>query len=173
MFTWLLYYSGFYVMQIVLAWYTQGSFRWQTLTLATVSFPIYIKALLNVLTGREQQWHVTGAGKASSPFNFIIPQVLFFVFLALTSVVAIWRDIDNGVLTLATAWNVTNTLILGAFVLTAAREAHRLAHPQTAPAVVPATPELQRITVIARPAGYDPGEPSPVGAPRLVREEAS
>ena len=172
-FTWVLYYSGFYVMQIVLAWYTQGSFRWQTLTLATVSFPIYSRALLNVLTGREQKWHVTGAGRASSPFNFIIPQVLFFVFLALTSVVAIWRDADNGVLTLATAWNVTNTLILGAFVLTAAREARRIAHPRTAPLIAQAPPETQRITVIARPAGYDPGVPASAGAPRRATEASS
>jgi cellulose synthase (UDP-forming) len=172
-FTWVLYYSGFYVMQIVLAWYTQGSFRWQTLTLATVSFPIYGRALLNVLAGKEQKWHVTGAGKASSPFNFIIPQVLFFVFLGLTSIVAIWRDAENGVLTLATAWNVTNTLILGAFVLTAAREAHRLAHPRTAPAVATVAPTTQTITVIARPTGFDPGAPAPAGAPRLAAEVSS
>ena len=28
--TWLLYYAGFYVMQIVLAWFTLGSFRWES-----------------------------------------------------------------------------------------------------------------------------------------------
>lgn len=156
-FTWILYYSGFYVMQIVLAWYTQGSFRWQTLTLATVSFPIYTRALINVLTGREQGWHVTGAGKASSPFNFIIPQVLFFAFLSLTSVVAVWRDVDNGVLTLATAWNLTNTVILGAFVLTAAREARRIAHPKGAPVPAPApAAERRPITIVARPLANDP-----------------
>ncbi len=125
--TWLLYYAGFYVMQIVLAFYTMGSFRWETLMLATASFPIYVTALVNVLIGREQKWSATGdRSKASSPFNFMIPQVLFFVFLALTSVVAIWRDVDNGVLTLATAWNLTNTLILGSFVVAAAREARAL-----------------------------------------------
>jgi cellulose synthase (UDP-forming) len=122
--TWALYYAGFYVMQIVLAFYTMGSFRWETLMLATASFPIYVRALWNVLTGREQRWSATGdRSKASSPFNFMIPQVLFFVFLALTSVVAVTRDIDNGVLTLATGWNVTNTVILGSFVAAAMREA--------------------------------------------------
>lgn len=125
--TWLLYYAGFYLMQIVLAFYTMGSFRWETLMLATASFPIYVTALVNVLIGREQKWSATGdRSKASSPFNFMIPQVLFFVFLALTSVVAVWRDIDNGVLTLATAWNLTNTVILGSFVVAAAREARTL-----------------------------------------------
>jgi cellulose synthase (UDP-forming) len=122
-FTWLLYYSGFYVMQIVLAFYTMGSFRWETLMLATASFPIYVAALVNVLVGKEQKWSATGnRTKVSSPFNFMIPQVLFFVFIALTSVVAIYRDIDNGVLTLATAWNVTNTVILGSFVIAAMGE---------------------------------------------------
>ena len=132
--TWVLYYAGFYVMQILLAFYTMGSFRWETLMLATVSAPIYLAALINVLTGKEQSWSATGdRSKVSSPFNFMIPQVLFFVFLLLTSVVAVFRDIDNGVLTLATGWNVTNTIIMGSFVAAAMREhislvsAHRLA----------------------------------------------
>jgi cellulose synthase (UDP-forming) len=123
-FTWLLYYAGFYVMQILLAFYTMGSFRWETLMLATASFPIYVAALVNVLVGREQKWSATGdRSRASSPFNFMIPQVLFFVFLLLTSVVAVWRDVGNGVPTLAMAWNVTNTIVLGSFVVAAGREA--------------------------------------------------
>ena len=121
--TWALYYGGFYLMQVVLAFYTMGSFRWETLMLATASFPIYVAALWNVLTGKEQRWSATGdRSRASSPFNFMIAQVLFFVFLLLTSFVAIARDLDNGVFTLATAWNVTNTLILGSFVFAASRE---------------------------------------------------
>jgi cellulose synthase (UDP-forming) len=128
--TWLLFYAGFYVMQIVLAFYTLGSFRWEVLMLASVSFPIYISALINAISGKEQKWHVTGSkSKAQSPFNFMIPQVLTFVFLALTSVVAIWRDIDNSLFTIATAWNVTNTFILGAFMIVAFRESWRIKHP--------------------------------------------
>lgn len=121
--TWLLYYAGFYFMQIVLAFYTMGSFRWETLMLAVASAPIYLTALINVLVGREQTWSATGdRSRASSPFNFMIPQVLFFTFLLLTSAVAGYRDVSNGVLTLATAWNVTNTVILGGFVVAAVRE---------------------------------------------------
>ena len=130
LFTWLLYYAGFYLMQVLLAFYAMGSFRWETLMLATASFPIYISALINVLVGKEQTWSATGnKAKALSPFNFMIPQVLFFVFLLLTSVVGVWRDAGIGSLTLATAWNVTNTLILGAFVCTALHESYRTAHP--------------------------------------------
>jgi len=163
--TWALYYAGFYVMQILLAWFAVGSFRWETLTLATVSFPIYAKALWNALTGKDVGWHVTGSATRRSPFNFIIPQTLFFLFLALTTVVAIWRDADNGVFTLATAWNATNTVILGAFVVTALREAHVLAHPKAR--VVPAgVPTLAApVTVVARP----PAVAEPVAtAPELV-----
>ncbi|MET3768339.1 cellulose synthase (UDP-forming) [Marisediminicola sp. UYEF4] len=121
--TWVLYYAGFYLLQILLAFYTMGSFRWETLMLAAASFPIYVAALVNVLVGKEQRWSATGdKSKVSSPFNYMIPQVLFFVFLLLTSVVAIWRDVDNGVATLAMAWNVTNTFILGSFVVAAMRE---------------------------------------------------
>ncbi|WP_228373169.1 glycosyltransferase family 2 protein [Demequina silvatica] len=151
--TWLVFYAGFYVMQIGLAWFTLGTFRWQTLTLATVSFPIYLKALVNAMTSRDVGWTSTGSTKARSPFNFIVPQVLFFLFLALTSVVAVWRDWDNGVVTLATAWNLTNTLILGAFLLAARREARALrrgrglAPARTDAPEVPAEPTV----VVARP----------------------
>lgn len=124
--TWVLFYAGFYLMQIVLAFYTMGSFRWETLMLATASFPIYLTALLNVLLDREQAWTATGDRmRAGSAFNVMIPQVLFFAFLFLTSIVAVWRDSGNGMLTLATAWNVTNTVILGSFVATALREGTR------------------------------------------------
>ena len=45
-----------------------------------------------------------------------------FVFLVLTSVVAVWRDINNAQPSLATAWNITNALILGVFLIVAAGE---------------------------------------------------
>ena len=72
--------------------------------------------------------------QVQSPFNFMIPQVLVFVFLLLGSVVSIWRDLDNSQLSLATAWNVTNTFILGAFIVVAFKESWRNRHPR--PAVV-------------------------------------
>jgi cellulose synthase (UDP-forming) len=50
--TWLLYYAGFYFMQIVVALYTIGSFRWETLMLATASFPIYTRAFFNAPSSR-------------------------------------------------------------------------------------------------------------------------
>jgi len=125
--TWLLFYAGFYVMQILLSFYTLGSFRWEVLVLAASSFPIYHQALLNAFAGKEQQWHVTGQAKArTSAFAFVRPQVYLFTFLALTCVVAIWRDVVNQQLSLATAWNLTNTLILGRFLLEAGREGRRV-----------------------------------------------
>jgi len=136
--TWLLFYAGFYLLQIVLAFYTLGSFRWEVLMLAAVSFPIYTQALINAFANKEQKWHVTGGRtKASSPFNFIIAQVLVFVFMLFTSMVSIWRDLDNSQLSLATAWSVTNTFILAAFLLVAFKENWRINHPrpeQPAPA---------------------------------------
>jgi cellulose synthase (UDP-forming) len=153
LFTWILYYAGFYVMQIILAWYTLGSFRWQTLTLATVSFPIYFKALVNAFTGNDVGWQATGTARGNSPFNFVVPQILFFVFLALTSAVAIWRDTHNGVFSLASAWNVTNTVILGAFLLAALGEARRMRRGIDPTPVVTTVeePDEPPITVVARP----------------------
>lgn len=148
--TWLLFYAGFYLMQIILAFYTLGSFRWEVLILAQSSFPIYYQAFINAFSGKEQKWHVTGgAAKRTSAFNFIRPQVYLFTFLALTSVVAFWRDFYNQQLSLATAWNVTNAFTLGLFLVVAFREGHqaRAAERATARAematAIPATPVLQ------------------------------
>jgi cellulose synthase (UDP-forming) len=123
--TWALYYAGFYVLQILLAFVTLGSFRWEVMLLAAASFPIYTRALVNAALRREQVWHVTGAkGAYRSPFAFIGPQVLALVFLAATTAVGVWKDLGDGGLSLALAWNATNTVILAGFVLTAWREGH-------------------------------------------------
>ncbi|MGI8456896.1 MAG: glycosyltransferase [Propionibacteriaceae bacterium] len=158
--TWLLFYLGFYLMQILLSFYTLGSFRWEVLMLAAVSFPIYMAALFNAFIGKEQKWHVTGSKtKAQSPFNFIIPQVITFWFLVMVSAVSIWRDLDNSQFTLATAWNVTNTFILGAFMVVALREAHQVRtankrtdeQPVRATVVEAAEPAPLMTTVIVPP----------------------
>jgi cellulose synthase (UDP-forming) len=171
--TWALYYAGFYVMQILLAFFTVGSFRWEVLLLATVSFPIYTRALLGVLMGHEQKWHVTGGRhEAASPFAFIVPQVLMLTFLLPTSLVAVWRDVNHSTATVATFWNITNTLILAGFVVTAVREHRRLRRPAPealAPAAVRDLPE--RRTVVVRPPGHD--EPAPVTAPAFVGASAT
>ncbi|WP_232711262.1 MULTISPECIES: glycosyltransferase [unclassified Microbacterium] len=150
--TWFLYYAGFYVMQILLAWFAVGSFKWETLTLATVSFPIYTKALVNVISGKDVGWHVTGSSSRRSPFNFVLPQMMFFVFLALTTVVAVWRDTQNETFTLATAWNATNTVILGAFLIAVSRESRwiRRQLPRDLSSLTPTMPSTNR-TVVSRP----------------------
>ncbi|GAA1993743.1 hypothetical protein GCM10009718_34360 [Isoptericola halotolerans] len=125
--TWALYYLGFYGLQIAIAFFTLGSFRWEVLLLAAVSWPIYVKAFWNALTGKQQAWSVTGrAGGPTSPFEVVVPQTLCFVFLLVTSVVGVWQYGGDALTNLSVAWNVTNTLILGGFLLTAVRE-HRAA----------------------------------------------
>jgi cellulose synthase (UDP-forming) len=111
-------------MQVIVALYTIGSFRWETLMLATASFPIYGRALVNAIFNKDQKWHVTGSTvKKASPFNFITHQLMAFVFLAITSVVGIWQAMTVSSFTLALFWNLLNTFILGLFVTTAFREA--------------------------------------------------
>ena len=70
------------------------------------------------------------------------------VFLLLTSVVAVWRDWQNGTPTIATAWNVTNTVILALLIGAAARESKR----SPAPAIMPEPVETPLRTVVSRPA---------------------
>lgn len=125
---WALFYSGFYVMQIVVAIYTTGRFRWETLLLSTVSFPMALRALWNALRGKDLAWHVTGqAGKANSPFNFILPQFVMWGFLVATSAVGIWVAEWTATLSIALGWNLLNTGVLTVFLVIAWREARALA----------------------------------------------
>jgi cellulose synthase (UDP-forming) len=118
-----------------------------------------------VVTGKDVGWHVTGSASTRSPFNYAIPQILFFVFLALTTVVGVWRDAENGVFTLATAWNATNTVILGAFLVAAMRESHHLRHPRERLPLAEAPVDAEPITVVARPLPLEAAEPAPASAP--------
>ena len=108
----------------------------------------------------------------------MIPQMLVFAFLLLSSVVAIWRDLTNSQLTLATAWNVTNTVILGAFMVVACREAWRIRHPAAVPsAPVPGVAEDRRTVVIVPPAleprlGVPPAAEPTAVKPAAVRPTA-
>ncbi len=143
---WLLYYGGFYFMQIAVALYIVGSFRWETLMLASASFPIYVQAFINAALRREKGWNVTGRkGEWVSPFTFIVPQVLMFVFLLLTSAVGLWQAWLAGTISVAVVWNMLNTVVLGAFVLTAIREGRRSRRESRTPVGTPVgMPEPQQ-----------------------------
>lgn len=124
--TWFAFYAGFYLLQILLAALTLGTFRWEVLMLAQCSFPIYVRALANAFARADTKWSVTGAlGRRASPFNFMIPQLLVWFFLVWTTAVSILRDITLGYLNVATAWNGINLLALSAFVAVALGELRR------------------------------------------------
>lgn len=146
---WALYYSGFYVMQIIVAVYTIGSFRWETLLLSTVSFPLYIRALFNALARRDRAWHVTGrAGRANSPFNYVVPQALMWVFLLLTSIVGIFLVEWTATFSIALFWNILNTVVLTVFLGIAIREARRLKREGRAAVLADTTPAALSPTAV-------------------------
>lgn len=123
LYQWIIFYCGFYVLQIGLALFLIGSFRWETLLLSTVTFPMYTKAFFLALAGRKPAWTSTGAtGQAASPFNFIKVQMVFFIFLAATTVVGFLKAEWTAEYSVALVWNIINTLALGAFAVMATRE---------------------------------------------------
>jgi cellulose synthase (UDP-forming) len=123
LFEWILFYCAFYVLQIGLALHIMGSFRWETLLISTATFPMYTKAFLLALAGRKPAWKSTGAtGTVASPFEFIKVQMVFFVFLAVTTVVGLLKAEWTAQYSVALVWNIVNTVTLGAFVFMAARE---------------------------------------------------
>ncbi|MFZ2624705.1 MAG: glycosyltransferase family 2 protein [Propionibacterium sp.] len=122
---WALFYSGFYIMQIVLATVVLGRFRWEVLVLSMCSFPIYTKALFNGLLGVDTRWSATGAlHKRASAFNFMIPQILTFAILVIGLATSVWRDATLGFLNIATLWLAVNAVALGAFLSIGIQEAH-------------------------------------------------
>jgi cellulose synthase (UDP-forming) len=126
---WALLYSSFYVTQLLLAFYTQGGLKLQTLLLANASFPIYVKAFFNALIGRDQAWQATNAANGyDSPFNYVRMQVYIFLFLLLTSVVGIVKTAYTDSFSIALLWNILNTLIFGYFTRAALQEARHLRH---------------------------------------------
>jgi cellulose synthase (UDP-forming) len=126
--SWLGYYLAFYGMQVVLAFYTMEGFKLQTLVLAMVSSPIYIRAFFNALLGREEAWDATGnkAGRNDSPFNYILPQLMLCLFLAFTSAVGCWKAYYYRSASLSLFWSILNTIIFGSFMVIAWREQRRI-----------------------------------------------
>jgi cellulose synthase (UDP-forming) len=146
--TWIVFYLGFYAMQIVVAFYTMESFRLETIVLAMASFPIYLKALTNVVLRRDVAWQATGdANGKESPFNYVTPQILIFLFLTFTSAFGIWKIHYTGVFALSLVWNAINTFIFGSFLIVVFKERFsRKATMQKVVKIKRANARLQEIT---------------------------
>jgi cellulose synthase (UDP-forming) len=128
---WFIYYMGFYGLQILVAFYTMGGFRLETMVLSAVTFPVYLQGMFNAAFGRKQKWHVTGNRSLDTPFNYIVPQIIIFLFLVFTSVVAFYNMFTQGqAFSLAIVWNTLNALTFGCFLVIAWREHRELRKEQ-------------------------------------------
>ena len=124
---WAALYSGFYVLQLILAFYTMGGLKIKTLLLANASFPIYIKAFFNALSNRDQAWSATNAkGAYDSPFNYVRMQVYIFLFLSLSSIVGIVKAVYVESFSIALVWNFLNAVVFGYFTYAAWSESRVL-----------------------------------------------
>ncbi|MDN6428632.1 MAG: glycosyltransferase [Propionibacterium sp.] len=138
--TWVVFYLGFYGTQVLVAFFSMGSFRWEVFLLSIVTFPAYVKALWSALTVRDQVWQATGAKRrATSPFAHIVPQILTAVFLLLTSAVGAWKLGHTTDGALALVWNGVNTVIFLGFLLQAFAEGRRSHRSPRTSAPAPST----------------------------------
>jgi cellulose synthase (UDP-forming) len=120
---WLASYLLFYGLQVVVAFYSMGSFRLETIVVAMASFPIYLKALSNVIFHRKVSWQATGdAAQRNDPLNFVTAQIMIFTFLMFTTVAGFWKFYYTGVFSLSLVWNIINTAIFAIFLLAVRRE---------------------------------------------------
>lgn len=122
---WALLYSGFYATQLVLSMYTMGGLKLETLMLSAASFPIYIKASMNALRGRDESWQATNrVDSYDSPFNYIHIQVYIFTFLFWTTGVGVWKSMYTQEFSVSIAWCAFNAIIFGYFIYIARKESH-------------------------------------------------
>jgi cellulose synthase (UDP-forming) len=114
---WFGHFAAFYGLQIVVASYCMRGFKFETLVLGTGSFPTYIKAFVNVLRRRSIGWKATGQQSSDSAYEYILPQVLLFIFLVFTSIVGL-REVFSGESgsILAIGANLFNTYIIGYYL---------------------------------------------------------
>lgn len=114
---WFGHYIAFYGLQIIVASYCMRGFKFETLVLGTGSFPTYIRALYNVIRSRNVHWKATGQASSDSAYQFILPQVLLFIFLVFTSVVGVRQILNgDGGSGLAVLTNLFNTYIIGSYL---------------------------------------------------------
>lgn len=124
---WIILYSGFYVTQMCLSIYTMGGFRLETLVLAAITFPIYIKAFFNALLKRDAEWQATNSlNAADSPFNYIRMQTYVFIFLMATTAVGAWKAAYTNEFSISLIWCALNTLVFGSFIFVALKESRQL-----------------------------------------------
>lgn len=135
---WIIHYSAFYVLQLFVALYCMRGIRLETIVLATGSFPIYLRALTNVILNKPEKWHVTGQKIIDSPFNYIVPQLLIFLFLLFATTVGIIDIIDNKIVSMAVVWSLLSLLVFGYYLSIAIGEKRylsreeKITHLQTA-----------------------------------------
>lgn len=125
---WLFYFLSFYALQISVASYAMGGFRVETILLGMTSFPIYIKALFNGMLCRDHAWQATGATKIDSPYNYVVAQILIFLFLCFTDFVGVLKTWHTHSLSLTLFWSFLNTVIFAGFLLLATKEHLHLNH---------------------------------------------
>jgi cellulose synthase (UDP-forming) len=129
---WALMYSSFYVIQLLLAFYSMGGLKIKTLLLASASFPIYVKAFFNALRGKDLAWQATNTVSYDSPFNYVRIQVYIFIFLLLTTAVGGWKVYYTDSFSVSLLWNALNTVVFGYFSFAALGEAKLLRRQRSA-----------------------------------------
>lgn len=118
---WLLHYLAFYGFYFGITIYCMSGFKFETLVLASASFPTYLKALWSVVAGRTVGWKATNQRTSEKPLNYLVPQILVGIFLAASSIFGVYLVIGGHPLSLALLWNIFNTYIFGYYIRMALR----------------------------------------------------
>lgn len=123
-----LLYSGYFFVQLFLSFYAMGGLKFETIMISVASFPIYVKAFFNALTGRDQAWAATNRKDSTydSPFNYVAMQCYIFLFLFLVSIIGIWKVYYTSEFSISVMWSCITTFLFGFFVFAAIKESRLL-----------------------------------------------
>lgn len=130
---WLMHYLAFYGFYFGVTIYCMSGFKFETLVLASASFPTYLKAFWSVLAGRTVGWKATNQRNSEKPLNYVVPQILVFLFLGASSIFGVYLVVGGHPLSLALLWNIFNTFVFGYYI--------RMALRSRMPAEAPAAPQ--------------------------------
>jgi cellulose synthase (UDP-forming) len=135
------------------------SYTFRALAFTLSSWPIHLKAVFQILTGRKSGFAVTSKRKLSGNYTYLaMPHITYIVLVAVGIIVAVYRSGLTAAVLTNTAWALIYIAVFLPFILAAAsrNEAEAVAPADTAADDTPDLPgeyEMPALSQIGRQAG--------------------
>ena len=117
--SWLIHFLPYFLAQFILIYHVKGRVRWQVIALSMATFPIYIKAMWNVLLNKQHSWQVTNkaGGSKRAGFHTVLNQVCCAVVMVTAASLALLINTPSVALFISVTWTFLNVCILGRLII--------------------------------------------------------